>query len=157
MAELADQFEAAYSGQTRESLGRTITTADILSFAGVSGDFAQLHVNREFARTTEYERPIAHGLLTLVVSTTLASAARPFRALASYGYERVRFVAPVFPGDTLAVRVTVGAVSARDGGRGTVAVDYETVNQDGTTVMVCTHLLLVDLANALQQPSEAPV
>jgi len=145
MIETAKHFRETYAGDTRTSAGRTITTADIVNFAGVSGDFAQLHVDEEFARTTPYGGTIAHGLLTLVITTTLASAVRPFPAIASYGYDRLRFVAPVRPGDTLTVRVSTGELTLRDGGRATVALHYDTVNQRGETVLACTHLVLVDL------------
>jgi acyl dehydratase len=145
MTETAEHFRATYAGDTRTTAGRTLTTADILNFAGVSGDFAPLHVDEEFARTTPYGGTIAHGLLTLVVTTTLASAVRPFPAIASYGYERLRFVAPVRPGDTVRVRVTTGELTPRAGSTATVGLGYETVNQRGETVLACTHLVLVDL------------
>ena len=142
MNDVEERFGSTFGGLTWTTGGRTITTTDVLNFAGVSGDFAQLHVNDTFASSTIYGTTIAHGLLTLVVTTTLTSAVRTFPARASYGYERLRFVRPVFPGDTLSARVTVGEYRPRADGQGLVEMAYETVNQHGKTVMVCKHLLL---------------
>ena len=54
-------------GQDWESPGRTITETDIVNFAGISGDFNPIHMDHEFAKTTPFRRPIAHGLLVLVL------------------------------------------------------------------------------------------
>jgi acyl dehydratase len=142
---LIERFQQTYENTRWTTKGRTITTTDILGFAGVSGDFAELHVNEEFARATSYGHTIAHGLLTLTITTTLASSLHVIPGRASYGYDRIRFVAPVLPGDTLSVVVTVGGYRQRPDGLGTVALSYETVNQRQETVMVCSHVLLISL------------
>lgn len=151
-SELSVRFRKAYEGVSWETAGRTITTADILNFAGVSGDFARLHVDEEFAKSTVFGRTVAHGLLTLIVTTTLAAAVRAFPARASYGYEGLRFVAPVFPGDTVTARVTVGGYEPKADGNGLVGLYYETSNQHGRIVMVCTHVVLVNLEDVFPQP-----
>ena len=93
---------------------KTITETDLVLFATVSGDFDQIHVDEAYARTTPYGRRIAHGGLSLaLLSTVSALISRRARdrgsrgTSVSLGYDRIRFLAPVFVGDTLTARYTV--------------------------------------------------
>ena len=65
-----EEFEVGYAN---ESAGRTVTEADVVQFAGLSGDYNQLHTDAQFAATTPYGERIAHGLLGLSMATGLAS------------------------------------------------------------------------------------
>ena len=93
---------------------KTITETDLVLFAAVSGDFDPIHVDEAYARTTPYGRRIAHGGLSLsLLSTVSALISRRARdrgsrgTSVSLGYDRIRFLAPVFVGDTLTARYTV--------------------------------------------------
>src|SRR5439155_16384461 len=67
-------FDDVQVGQQWESLGRTVTEADIVNFAGLSGDFNPIHMDHEFCKATMYRKPIAHGLLILTISSGLSGA-----------------------------------------------------------------------------------
>src|SRR5438874_10340119 len=88
-------FDDLSVGQEWESQGRTVTEADIVNFAGLSGDFNPLHVDHEFARGTPFRRPIAHGLLVMAVGSGLGLYAPPMRTLAILGIREWHFRAPV--------------------------------------------------------------
>ena len=88
-------------GASFETSRRTVTEADIVAFAGVSGDFNPLHVDEIFAREqTQFGARIAHGPLVLSISYGLRSVRDEWKILALASCER-RFRAPVFPGDTV--------------------------------------------------------
>src|SRR5208282_1428028 len=96
------------------SFSKTIAESDLMLFAGISGDFDPIHVNEEFAKTTAFGRRIAHGALVMSLCSTTASEIarrsqeRGAKAVpVSLGYDKVRFVKPVFIGDTLTARYTV--------------------------------------------------
>ena len=98
----------------RAEFSKTITETDLALFAAVSGDFDPIHVDEAYARTTPFGRRIAHGGLSLaLLSTVSALISRRARdrgsrgTSVSLGYDRIRFLAPVFVGDTLTARYTV--------------------------------------------------
>jgi acyl dehydratase len=93
---------------------KTVTETDLALFAAVSGDFDPIHVDEAYARTTPFGRRIAHGALALaLLSTVSALISRRARdrgsrgTSVSLGYDRIRFLAPVFVGETLTARYTV--------------------------------------------------
>ena len=69
------------AGQTWSSPARTITEADIVNFAGISGDFNPIHVDHEYARSTPFAKPIAHGLLVVSIASGLSLNSPPVRTL----------------------------------------------------------------------------
>ena len=81
-------FDDVEVGQEWRSLGRTISEADIINFAGLSGDFNPIHIDHEFAKTTPFRRPIAHGLLVLSLSSGLAVNSPPMRTFAFMELDR---------------------------------------------------------------------
>jgi len=98
----------------RAEFSKTITETDLALFAAVSGDFDPIHVDEAYARTTPFGRRIAHGGLSLaLLSTASALISRRARdrgsrgTSVSLGYDRIRFLTPVFVGDTLTARYTV--------------------------------------------------
>jgi acyl dehydratase len=97
-------------GEKFVSPGRTITEADIVMFAALTGDWTELHTNAEYVKKTIFGQRIAHGLLTLSVASGLALRARRMSTLevmAFLGLDNVRFTAPVFIGDTIWVESEV--------------------------------------------------
>jgi acyl dehydratase len=92
-------FEYYAVDAVRETLGRTITEADIVLHAGQTGDFYPHHMDAEWSKTQEFGQRIAHG--TLIFSVAVGWTAAAVNPLAfSYGYDRLRFIRPVFIGDT---------------------------------------------------------
>ena len=128
-------FDDVEPGQEWMSLGRTVTEADIVNFAGLSGDFNPIHLDHEFARSTPFRKPIAHGLLVLSMASGLSLFSPAMRTLAFLAIREWHFKGPVFVGDTLRVRTRVveKAVRAR-GRRGTVVWRREVINQEGKVV-----------------------
>ena len=138
-------FEDYEVGSERESYGRTITETDIVLHAGQSGDFYPHHMDAEWAAKQPFGQRIAHGTLVFAVGIGLAAGGEINPEAFTYGYDRLRFVKPVFIGDTLRTRVRVREV--RDDPKrpdmGFVIEAVEVLNQRQETVMACDHLLLV--------------
>ncbi len=122
-------------GQEWESLGRTITQTDIVNFAGLSGDFNPIHIDHEFARTTPFRRPIAHGLLILSICSGLGLFSPPMRTLAFLQLREWYFRGPVYIGDTIRLRSKVLEKEVRARGRrGVITWQRRTINQEGKVV-----------------------
>jgi acyl dehydratase len=138
-------FEDYEEGAVRETFGRTITEADIVIHAGHSGDFFPHHMDAEFCKTLPFGQRIAHGTMTFSIGIGLTASVINPRAF-TYGYERLRFPAPVFANDTIKTKVTIGAKTddPKRPGYGKVVEITETTKQDGSSVMYCEHILLVE-------------
>ncbi len=128
----------------RESLGRTITETDIVLHAGQSGDFYPHHMDAEWCKGQEFKERIAHGTLVMTVAVGLSASAVNPQAF-TYGYDRLRFIKPVFIGDTLHSRVTLKEKrdSAKRPDYGIVVELVEALNQRQEVVLACEHLLMV--------------
>jgi acyl dehydratase len=138
-------FDDLSDDQTFTSTRRTITEADIVGFAGLSGDFNPLHTDEVFAREeTPFGRRIAHGLLGLAVGSGLKSELDDLYVLAFLEVQR-RFKGPIFPGDTIHAeyRVASRRRSESKPDRGVVILNVELVNQDGTVVQTGQDTVLV--------------
>lgn len=133
---LGDRFEAPR--------GRTVTEADVVLFAGLSGDHYQLHTDAEFARTGPFGERVAHGMLTLALVSGLEYAlfARGEKVLAFYGFDKVRMVAPVVFGDTIRLRGEIAGLEPRDASRGVVLLREQVVNQRDEVVAYADKRLL---------------
>ena len=117
------------------SQGRTITESDIVNFAGLSGDFNPIHIDHEFAKTSPFRKPIAHGLAIYSIASGLTLAAPPCRIMAMLEVNRWLFTAPVFTGDTIRIRSTVKSKTLRGvGKRGEVLWFREIMNQSDKIV-----------------------
>src|SRR6184192_2490009 len=110
-------FEDLTLGEEWESLARTVTEADIVNFAGISGDFNPIHIDHEFAKTTPFRRPIAHGLLVFSIGSGLGVNSPPMRTLAVMEIREWHFRGPIFIGDTIRVHSTITAKETRSRGR----------------------------------------
>lgn len=93
------------------SFAKTITEADIVLFAGASGDNNAVHINEEFAQTTPFKGRIAHGMLTASVISAAIAGRLPGPGTVYLG-QNLRFKAPVRPGDTVHATVSVKEVLA---------------------------------------------
>ena len=130
-------YEDFKVGEVMETPGRTITEADLVNFAGVSGDFFSLHIDEEYAKKTMFRRRIAHGLLTLAVVSGFWSKMGLFEGtlIAFYGIDRLRFTKPVYIGDTIRARIEV-VDKVEKGEHGLVTLKHEVFNQRGELVLV---------------------
>jgi len=120
-----------------ESRSRTISPEDVAAFAALTGDHSPLHLDDRAAAAGPYGRRIAHGMLVVSCSIGLAldTGLLAGDLLAFAGLDRLRFVAPVFVGDAIAVRKRVIERKPIDDARGLVSFDTRIFNQDGTTVV----------------------
>ena len=141
---MALYYEDFEEGMVFETPRRTITEADIVNFACLSGDFNPLHVDEEFAKNTIFGRRIAHGALTFAVMTGLWDMLGIIKGttIAFYGVDKLRFIKPVYPGDTLRVKITVTEKKEKETG-GLVVLHNEVLNQRDEVVLVCDVKLLV--------------
>lgn len=128
------------------SFAKTVSESDVYLFAGITGDFSSNHVNQEVMGKSKYRQRIAHGALMVgFMSTTstlmIETYGRPPGSTAtavSLGYDRVRFLAGVFFGDTITVRYRITDIEPeRNRSRAQVTV----TNQDGVDVAVAEHIL----------------
>jgi acyl dehydratase len=138
-------FDDVAVGQEWESFGRTMTETDIVNFAGLSGDFNPIHINHEFARTTPFRRPIAHGLLGFSMASGLSINYPPMRTLAFLSLREWHFREPIFIGDTIHVRSRVLEKEPRGRGRrGVITWQRQVLNQNGKIVQEGITLTLVE-------------
>lgn len=136
-------FEDYKIGQSRTSYARTVTEADIVIHAGL-GDFFPHHMDVEFCKTTEFGQRIAHG--TLIFGMAMGMNATEINPVSfSYGYDRLRFIKPVFIGDTIHTKITVKEKRdhPKHPDKGMLVESVEVFNQNEVLVMVCEHLSLV--------------
>jgi acyl dehydratase len=134
------------SVRDRVSFSKTVSESDVYLFAGVTGDLAPVHVNQALMEKSAYGQRIAHGALVVgFMSTTSSMMVEQSRdghgkgeTPVSLGYDRVRFLAPVFFGDTITVNYEIIAV---DEVRRRSTADIKAVNQHGETVAIATHVL----------------
>lgn len=137
-------FEEFEIGEERTTLGRTITETDFVIHAGQTGDYFPHHMDAEWCKTQPFKERIAHG--TLIFSVAIGMTASFINEVAmTYGYERLRFIKPVFIGDTIRVKVSIKDM--RDHKKpqyGIVTELVEVFNQHDELVMLCEHLLLTE-------------
>jgi len=137
-------FEDFVPGEKRITTGRTITEADIVLHAGQTGDFYPHHMDAEWCKEQPFKQRIAHGTLIFSVAVGLTAGVINEAAM-TYGYERLRFIAPVFINDTIKTTLTIKEKKEhKKPGYGIVSELLEVHNQQGLLVLVCEHLLLVE-------------
>lgn len=133
-------FDDVLEGDSFVSPGRTVTEADIINFAGLSGDFHSLHMDATYAASTPHGQRIAHGMLIVAMSAGLV-AKLPFmrrieRATLGLAGVECRFLKPVFIGDTVYVRLVVAQKTpSRKPDRGIMVVRRVIINQHGDAVV----------------------
>ncbi len=123
------------------SFEKTVTEEDIVSFANATGDQQPLHLDDAYAAKTRFKRRIAHGMLSAgLISAALGIKLAP-HATVVYLSQTLRFLRPVFPGDTITAKLEVTAVDTE---RSFVTCSTECVNQDGTSVLTGEATVLLD-------------
>jgi oxepin-CoA hydrolase / 3-oxo-5,6-dehydrosuberyl-CoA semialdehyde dehydrogenase len=141
-------FEELHIGDTLFTAGRTVTEADVVNFAGISGDHFYAHMDEAAAARSIFGKRVAHGYFVLSAAAGLFVDPGEGPVLANYGLESLRFIKPVYPGDTIKVRLTCKQKTAKDTPpdgppQGVVAWDVEVTNQHDEPVAVYTILTLV--------------
>jgi acyl dehydratase len=133
---MKEYFEDYEIGSTRVSAGRTITETDIVIHAGQTGDFYPHHMDAQWCATQPFKERMLAGEINEVAM--------------SYGYDKVRFIAPVFIGDTITSHSEI--VAKRDhpkrAGEGLVDEQVTVKNQKGETVIAFVHVYLVQRRGA---------
>jgi oxepin-CoA hydrolase/3-oxo-5,6-dehydrosuberyl-CoA semialdehyde dehydrogenase len=138
-------FEELRIGETLRTPSRTVTLEDIERFADLSGDRFYAHMDETAAKANPFfDGRVAHGYFVVSAAAGLFVDPDPGPCLANYGLERLRFLKPVYPGDTLTVSLTCKQKTARDGeAYGEVRWDVAVENQDGEQVATYDVLTLV--------------
>ncbi|MCP5100700.1 MAG: dehydratase [Chloroflexi bacterium] len=138
-------FEAFEIGQTVITAARTVTETDIVNFAGLSGDYNQIHTDAVHASNDTFGQRVAHGLLVQSIATGLAvqngfieGTVLAFRELSA------KFSLPIFIGDTIHVKIEIISMKAlpRLGG-GNITMKYSVINQDGKAVQRGNWIMLI--------------
>lgn len=139
-------FEEFAVGDGVSSAGRTVTESDIVLFAGLSGDYNQIHVDAEFSKDAGFGQRVSHGLLGLSIASGLVvqSGVMEGTIMAFREVNNWRFIKPIFIGDTIHVEVEVKETKAipRIGG-GSLILELDVQNQSNDTVMKGTWTVLV--------------
>ena len=125
------------------TFSKTVSESDVYLFAGITGDLAPNHVNKAYMEKSKYGRLMAHGALIVGYMSTASSMAIADSRDAdetpvSLGYDRLRFIKPVFLGDTITVEYEIASVDP-ESRRSTS--DIRVVNQDGELTAVGQHIL----------------
>ena len=124
-----------------------VTETHIVNYAGISGDFFDVHMDDDFARAQGFPKRIAHGLLGLALVDGLKNRARvQLQAVASLGWKEWNFKAPIIAGDSIGATITIADLRLTSkGDRGIAGLDFEVTNQEGTVVQTGRNGLLMRL------------
>lgn len=140
-------FEEFELGETFESRTRTITEADVTNFAGISGDYNEIHVSEAYAAETVFEGRIAHGPLVFSIGLGLTThiGYTEGTVVGLYGIDGMRFTNPVYPGDTIRTVQEVTDLEEKKKG-GVVTLRTTIYNQDDEPCVVWDHKKMVAYA-----------
>lgn len=148
-------FDDLEVGQEWTSGGRTVTDADIVNFAGFSGDFNPIHIDHEFAKNTPFRRPIAHGFAVFCIASGLGIISPPVRTIAMLRVAGWHFHLPVFIGDTIRSVSRVKEKTVRGRGRRGEVVWYRAViNQDGKVVQEGEVVTLIECRTPAREAAD---
>ncbi len=144
-------YEDIEVGQTWVSPRRTVTEADVIGFATMTGDFNPLHVDYDFASKSHYRQPVAHGLLGLSWVAGLGSYFPSVNTLAFVAVRNWEFQRPLYFGDTVSVETTCVARELSGRRTGKVSWDRKLVNQRAEVVQQGIFETLVALRSPLNR------
>jgi acyl dehydratase len=131
-------FDEFQTGQRIVTAGRTVTEADIVTFAGLSGDYNQIHVDAAYSAQAPFGQRVAHGLLVTAIASGLAmqTGVMEGTVLAFREINEWKFIKPVFIGDTVHVVLEVKETKdLRRIGGGSVTIEVSVINHNADTVM----------------------
>ena len=122
------------------TFSKTVGESDVYLFAGITGDFSPNHINKEIMSGTPYKERIAHGVLSIGFASTTSTLMieKSGGKAVSLGYDRIRFVGPIFIGDTVTVTYTIAEI---DEEKLRTRADIEVANQRGEVCTVAQHIL----------------
>lgn len=148
-------FEEIHVGDTLYTHRRTVTEADIVNFAGISGDYFYAHTDETSLEGSVFEKRVAHGYFIISAAAGLFVDPKKGPVLANYGLDSLRFTQPVYVGDTISVRLTCKRKTKKENRegqipQGVVEWDVEVKNQRGETVATETVLTLVQRKDETQ-------
>lgn len=141
-------FDELEVGDSWRSQGRTITECDIVSFAGLTGDFDPLHVDHEYARKTPFGKPIAHGLLGLSYLAGLGTHAPCVHTAVFVSIRNWEFLRPLRVGDTIYAVAEIIELAPKGRRRGLVTWKRYLENQHGETVQSGIFETLVEVSES---------
>jgi len=143
-------YEDLEEGATYSTKSRTVTEADIVNFAGISGDFNELHMNEEHARKTAFGKRIAHGMLGLAICSGLVQQLDLYNdTLVAFLGLNWGFKKPIFIGDTVYAEQTIKSKRlSKDPQRGIVVLETRLKNQDGEVVQEGERTVMIRTRNA---------
>jgi acyl dehydratase len=147
-------FEDLNVGDCWASLARTVTQADVVNFAGMTGDYDPLHVDHEYASETPFGKPIAHGLLGLSWVAGLGSHSPSVRTLAFLRITKWEFVQPIYVGDTVHVKTEIVDKHLKGRRSGHVTWRRRLVNQADQVLQEGTFETLVSVAHVARRTRE---
>ena len=125
------------------SFSKTVSESDVYNFAGITGDMSPNHVNKVYMENSSYGKLMAHGALIVGYMSTVSTMAIQHTREAeetpvALGFDRVRFIKPVFIGDTITLHYEISSIDVE--AKRSYA-DIKVTNQDGELVTVATHIL----------------
>lgn len=146
IAQRGKYFEEFEVGMKVISIGRTVTESDIVTFAGLSGDYNQIHTDAEFSKGTPFGQRVAHGILGLSIASGLAvqTGVMEGTIMAFREINNWKFIKPIFIGDTIHVVLDVKETKALPRLKaGSVVIELDVRNQQDETVAKGTWTALI--------------
>lgn len=141
-------------GQSHQSSGRTVTHSDIRMWIGATDATHPNHVDRNYAANHPvFDDIVAPGVYTLSLADAFCAEtiSRPAAYGMNYGHDNVRYLEPVYVGDTITGTVTVANLENKDDTWGLLTLDVELSNQNDETVLVEDHLMLISKSTTIQE------
>lgn len=150
-------FDDYEIGETHHARGRTVTHSDIRMWIGATDATHPNHVNKEYASNHPvFDDIVAPGVYTLSLADAFCAEtiSRPATYGMNYGHDNVRYLEPVYVGDTIEGKVSVADTESKGETWGLLHLDVELINQENTTVLVEDHLMLIGKSAAAVESTD---
>lgn len=139
----AKYYEELQEGDSFEVGGRTISSADVNNYISLSGNTGGAHVNKDAAEAAGFDERVVHGFAVMAIQQGLALDVFKRNGGGLYGYDKIRFIKPIYVGDTIAVQVTVEEKEDYDDDNGLVTFKREVFKDDEDLALIATSKHLV--------------